>query len=73
MHFAPDTETTLEFTVALANTVAGATKSGDDEIATEALRNWLRLRGSRPAKLIEIARQIPRSEGPLRTALEYLT
>ncbi|WP_237280217.1 type IV toxin-antitoxin system AbiEi family antitoxin domain-containing protein [Subtercola vilae] len=43
------------------------------EIATEALRNWLRLRGSRPAKLIEIARQIPRSEGPLRTALEYLT
>jgi len=43
------------------------------EIATEALRNWLPLRGSRPAKLIEIARQIPRSEGPLRTALEYLT
>lgn len=43
------------------------------EIATEALRNWLRLRGSRPAKLIKIARQIPRSETPLRTALEFLT
>ncbi|UFS57460.1 CGNR zinc finger domain-containing protein [Subtercola endophyticus] len=34
MHFAPDTEVTLEFTVALANTVAGATKSGRDEIST---------------------------------------
>ncbi|GGF16392.1 CGNR zinc finger domain-containing protein [Subtercola lobariae] len=34
MHFAPDTEATLEFTVALANTVAGATKSGADEIST---------------------------------------
>ena len=34
MHFAPDTEETLEFTVALANTVAGATKSGVDEIST---------------------------------------
>lgn len=43
------------------------------EIATEALRNWLRQHGSRPAKLIEIARQIPRSEAPLRTALEFLT
>jgi predicted transcriptional regulator of viral defense system len=43
------------------------------DIATEALRNWLRLRGSRPAKLINIARQIPRSETPLRTALEFLT
>lgn len=42
------------------------------DIATEALRNWLRLRGSRPAKLIEIARQIPRSEAPLRTTLEFL-
>ncbi|MEF2977565.1 CGNR zinc finger domain-containing protein [Subtercola sp. YIM 133946] len=36
MHFAPDTEATLEFTVDLANTVAGATKSGLDEIATPA-------------------------------------
>lgn len=36
MHFAPDTEDTLEFTVVLANTVAGATKSGTDELATPA-------------------------------------
>jgi predicted RNA-binding Zn ribbon-like protein len=34
LHFAPDTEESLEFTVALANTVAGATKSGTDEIET---------------------------------------
>ena len=34
MHFAPDTEESLDFVVALANTVAGATKSGADEIAT---------------------------------------
>ncbi|QWT24516.1 CGNR zinc finger domain-containing protein [Subtercola sp. PAMC28395] len=36
MHFAPDTEETLEFTVALANTVATATKSGTDELSTPA-------------------------------------
>ncbi len=34
MHFAPDVEDTLEFTVALANTVPTASKSGTDEIAT---------------------------------------
>ena len=34
MHFAPDTEDTLLFTVALANTHAGASRSGVDEIAT---------------------------------------
>lgn len=34
MHFAPDTEDTLLFTVALANTDPGASKSGRDEIAT---------------------------------------
>ena len=44
MHFAPDTEASLEFTVALANTVAGATKSGRDEIATtDELAGFLRL------------------------------
>jgi predicted RNA-binding Zn ribbon-like protein len=32
--FAPDTEDTLEFTVALANTVASASRSGEDELAT---------------------------------------
>ena len=34
MRFAPDTEETLDFAVALANTVAGATRSGVDELAT---------------------------------------
>lgn len=36
MHFAPDAEETLEFTVALANTVAGASRSGVDELSTPA-------------------------------------
>lgn len=36
MHFAPDTEDTLAFIVALGNTVAGASRSGTDEIATAA-------------------------------------
>jgi predicted RNA-binding Zn ribbon-like protein len=36
LHFAPDTEASLAFTVALANTVAGATKSGADELRTAA-------------------------------------
>ncbi len=34
MHFAPDTELTLEFTVALADTMPTATRSGDDELTT---------------------------------------
>lgn len=36
MHFAPDTEEALEFAVALANTDPGASRSGDDELATVA-------------------------------------
>jgi predicted RNA-binding Zn ribbon-like protein len=36
LHFAPDTEASLAFTVDLANTVAGATKSGTDELASPA-------------------------------------
>ncbi|GAA4264438.1 CGNR zinc finger domain-containing protein [Frondihabitans peucedani] len=32
MHFAPDTEEALAFTVALVNTVAGASRSGEDEL-----------------------------------------
>jgi predicted RNA-binding Zn ribbon-like protein len=36
LHFAPDAEDALEFAVALANTVAGATRSGADELATPA-------------------------------------
>lgn len=43
------------------------------EIAHEALANWLRRPGARPGQLIMLARQIPRSEGPLRTALEFLS
>ena len=36
MHFAPDTEDTLEFVVALGNTDPGASKTGEDELATQA-------------------------------------
>ena len=52
MHFAPDTETTLEFTVALANTVAGATKSGVDEISTPA--ELTAFRASEEARLLPL-------------------
>ena len=42
MHFAPDTELTLEFIVALANTDAGASRSGTDELTSpEALTAFL--------------------------------
>jgi predicted RNA-binding Zn ribbon-like protein len=34
MHFAPDTEETLDFAVALANTAPGASRSGEDELST---------------------------------------
>jgi predicted RNA-binding Zn ribbon-like protein len=41
--FAPDTEEALEFAVVLANTAAGASRSGADELATVAdLRQLLR-------------------------------
>ena len=43
------------------------------EIPTEALKNWLRRRGSRPTTLIKFASQIPKSSGPLMQALEYLS
>jgi predicted RNA-binding Zn ribbon-like protein len=36
LHFAPDTEASLGFAVALCNTVASATKSGRDELCTPA-------------------------------------
>ena len=36
MHFAPDSEDTLEFIVALGNTHASASRSGEDELATPA-------------------------------------
>jgi predicted RNA-binding Zn ribbon-like protein len=34
LHFAPDTEDSLEFVVALGNTEPSASRSGDDELAT---------------------------------------
>jgi predicted RNA-binding Zn ribbon-like protein len=36
LHFAPDTEDTLDFLVALANTHPGASRSGADGLATQA-------------------------------------
>jgi hypothetical protein len=42
------------------------------ELAHEALRRWLRTPGSQPSRLIRLARQFPRAETPLRTALTAL-
>lgn len=42
------------------------------EIATEALRNWLRRRDSNPSSLVVIAEGLPRASSPLRQALEFL-
>lgn len=39
MHFAPDTEETLAFAVALCNTDAAASRSGDDELPDTAVLN----------------------------------
>lgn len=41
------------------------------ELGTEALREWLR-RGGKPARLIELATQLPRTRRPLLAALEHL-
>lgn len=41
------------------------------ELGIEALREWLR-RGGKPARLIELASQLPRTRTPLLTALEHL-
>ncbi|MBD7917176.1 type IV toxin-antitoxin system AbiEi family antitoxin domain-containing protein [Cellulomonas sp. Sa3CUA2] len=43
------------------------------ETGIDALRTWLRRRGSSPAALRSIARTLPRAQGPLREALNYLT
>jgi predicted transcriptional regulator of viral defense system len=48
-----------------------AYQEGED-LAHEALRRWLRRRGSKPALLLEMASHFPRSEGPIRRALEIL-
>lgn len=42
------------------------------EAGLEALRTWLPRRGSNPAKLLVIARELPRSQAPLRNALAHL-
>lgn len=41
------------------------------ELGRDALREWLR-RGGKPAQLMEIASQLPRSQGPLLRTLEAL-
>jgi len=42
------------------------------EVAWEALRRWLGRPGRSPAQLIELAQRFPRTEPPLRRALEVL-
>jgi len=42
------------------------------DLANEALRRWLRRRGSSPAALLELAQQVPRTQGPIRRALQIL-
>ena len=41
------------------------------EVARDALKEWLR-RGGKPAELIGIAAQVPRSKGPILSALDSL-
>jgi hypothetical protein len=42
------------------------------ELGNEALRRWLRRRGSQPAALLELAAQLPRAETSLRRSLQIL-
>jgi hypothetical protein len=42
------------------------------EQAHEALRRWLRRRGSQPAALLQMARHFPKAEKSIHTALEIL-
>lgn len=42
------------------------------ELGYEALRRWLRRRGSQPGELLDLAGRLPRAIGPLRHALEVL-
>ena len=42
------------------------------EPARDALKEWLRRRG-KPARLIEIAKQLPRAKGPILQALDLLS
>lgn len=41
------------------------------EIARDALKEWLR-RGGKPARILEIATQLPRAKGPVLNALDAL-
>ncbi len=43
------------------------------EQANEALRRWLRQRGSHPARLLKVVRHFPQAERSVRTALQILT
>lgn len=42
------------------------------EVAVEALRRWLRRRGTQPAALLAMARTFPKAESALRSTLEIL-
>lgn len=42
------------------------------ELGREALRRWLGRPGAQPSRLLRLASAFPRTEGPLRTALEIL-
>ena len=42
------------------------------EVAHEALRGWLRRRGTQPATLLAMARSFPKAEPALRAALEIM-
>jgi predicted transcriptional regulator of viral defense system len=42
------------------------------ELGYEALRRWLRRRGSQPGELLDLAGRLPRAATPLRIALEVL-
>jgi hypothetical protein len=41
------------------------------ELARESLREWLR-RGGRPARLMEVASQLPRTKSPVLEALAWV-
>lgn len=43
-----------------------------EEVAIEALRRWLRRRGSTPGALLALARSFPKAEAPLRDTLRVL-
>lgn len=46
-------------------------REGED-LANEALRRWLRRRGSSPAALLELTHLFPRMGGPIRRAIQIL-